>query len=70
VDRLIAHAENGGVILLHLGSDRTDPVAPLIPELLDGLAGRGFRLTRVSEMLDRVGLTVDRLASLRRDAGR
>jgi peptidoglycan/xylan/chitin deacetylase (PgdA/CDA1 family) len=70
VDRLIAHAENGGVILLHLGSDRTDPVAPRIPDLLDGLAGRGFRLTRVSEMLDRAGLTVDRLASLRRGAGR
>jgi len=70
VERLTANAENGGVILLHLGSDRTDPVAPRIPELLDGLTSRGFRLTRVSEMLDRVGLTVDRLASLRRGAGR
>jgi peptidoglycan/xylan/chitin deacetylase (PgdA/CDA1 family) len=70
IDRLIAHAENGGVILLHLGSDRTDPVAPRIPDLLDGLATRGFRFTRVSEMLNEVGLTVERLASLRRGAGR
>jgi peptidoglycan/xylan/chitin deacetylase (PgdA/CDA1 family) len=70
VDRLISNAENGGVILLHLGSDRSDPVAPRIPELLDGLTGRGFRLTRASDMLDRVGLTVDRLADLRRGIAR
>ncbi|HEX7253062.1 MAG TPA: polysaccharide deacetylase family protein [Thermoanaerobaculia bacterium] len=70
VTRLIAHAENGGVILLHLGSDRSDPVAPRIPELLDGLTGRGFRLARASEMLDRVGMTPERLADLRRGAAR
>ena len=70
VSRLIAHAENGGVILLHLGSDRSDPVAPRIPELLDGLTGRGFRLARASEMLDLVGMTPERLADLRRGAAR
>jgi peptidoglycan/xylan/chitin deacetylase (PgdA/CDA1 family) len=64
VSRLIAHAENGGVILLHLGSDRSDPVAPRIPELLDGLTGRGYRLARASELLDRVGMTPERLAKL------
>jgi peptidoglycan/xylan/chitin deacetylase (PgdA/CDA1 family) len=64
VERLVAHAENGGVILLHLGSDRSDPVAPRIPELLDGLAGRGFRLVKASDFLDRQGMTPARLAAL------
>jgi peptidoglycan/xylan/chitin deacetylase (PgdA/CDA1 family) len=64
VDRLITHAENGGIILLHLGSDRSDPVAPRIPDLLDGLARRGFRLVRASEFLDREGMTPARLAAL------
>jgi len=66
VERLVSHAENGGVVLLHLGSDRADPIAPRIPELLDSLRGRGFRLARASEMLDRIGLTPGRLALLAR----
>jgi peptidoglycan/xylan/chitin deacetylase (PgdA/CDA1 family) len=64
VGRLVARAESGGIILLHLGSDREDPVAPRVPELLDGLGRRGFRLARASEFLDRLGRTADRLASL------
>jgi peptidoglycan/xylan/chitin deacetylase (PgdA/CDA1 family) len=66
VERLVSHAENGGIVLLHLGSDRADPIAPRIPELLDRLQSRGFRLARASEMLDRVGLTPGRLAALSR----
>ncbi|MGH9368777.1 MAG: polysaccharide deacetylase family protein, partial [Thermoanaerobaculia bacterium] len=49
VDRLVSRAENGGIILLHLGSDREDPVAPRVPELLDALAARGFAFARASE---------------------
>jgi peptidoglycan/xylan/chitin deacetylase (PgdA/CDA1 family) len=63
VFRLIANAENGGIVLLHLGSDRDDPVALRVPDLLDGLAGRGFRFARASEFLDREGLTPERLAA-------
>jgi peptidoglycan/xylan/chitin deacetylase (PgdA/CDA1 family) len=70
VTRLIANAENGGIVLLHLGSDRDDPVAPRVPELLDGLLTRGFRLVKASEFLDREGMTPARLASLARGEGR
>lgn len=64
VDRLVANAESGGIILLHLGSDRDDPVAPRVPELLDALARRGFRFTRASDFLNRMGLTEQRLQAL------
>lgn len=64
VRALVERAENGGIVLLHLGSDRGDPVAPRIPELLDGLAARGFRFARASEFLAREGLTEDRLSAL------
>jgi peptidoglycan/xylan/chitin deacetylase (PgdA/CDA1 family) len=67
-DRLIAslveRAENGGIVLLHLGSDRADPVASRIPLLFDGLAARGFHFVRASEFLAREGLTDERLAAL------
>lgn len=61
---LIQRAESGGIVLLHLGSDRDVPVASRIGALFDGLAGRGFRFARATEFLDREGLTVERLASL------
>jgi len=61
---LVQRAENGGIVLLHLGSDRDVPVASRIGALFDGLAGRGFRFTRATEFLDREGMTVERLASL------
>jgi hypothetical protein len=70
VARLIANAENGGIVLLHLGSDREDPVALHVPELLDGLLGHGFRLVKASEFLDREGMTPARLASFARGEGR
>jgi peptidoglycan/xylan/chitin deacetylase (PgdA/CDA1 family) len=64
VERLVGNAESGGIILLHLGSDREDPVAPRVPELLDALARRGFRFARASEFLDRLGYTPERLTAL------
>ena len=64
VERLVSHAENGGIILLHLGSDREDPVAPRVSELLDALARRGFRFTRASQFLDRMGFDERRLLAL------
>jgi len=70
VARLIANAENGGIVLLHLGSDRDDPVALRIPALLDGFASHGFRLVKASEFLEREGLTPERLARFSRGAER
>ncbi|HEV2064350.1 MAG TPA: polysaccharide deacetylase family protein [Thermoanaerobaculia bacterium] len=61
---LVQRAESGGIVLLHLGSDRDVPVASRIGVLFDGLAGRGFRFARATEFLDREGLTVERLAAL------
>ncbi len=65
VETLVERVENGGIVLLHLGSDRDDPVAPRIPLLLDGLAARGFRFARASEFLAGEGLTEERLAAIR-----
>jgi peptidoglycan/xylan/chitin deacetylase (PgdA/CDA1 family) len=63
--RLVHHAENGGIVLLHLGSDREEPVASRIGVLLDGLSGRGFRFARASEFLEREGFDATRLAAFR-----
>ncbi len=65
LSRLVHHAENGGIVLLHLGSDREEPVAARIDVLLDGLAQRGFRLARASEFLERQGYDAARLAAFR-----
>ena len=65
ISRLVKHAENGGIVLLHLGSDRTEPVATRIDLLLDGLAGRGFHFARASEFLERQGYDASRLAAFR-----
>ena len=63
--RLVAHAENGGIVLLHLGSDREEPVAARIGTLFDGLKSRGFRFARASEFLAREGYDEAKLASYR-----
>jgi peptidoglycan/xylan/chitin deacetylase (PgdA/CDA1 family) len=63
--RLVHHAENGGIVLLHLGSDREEPVAVKIAILFDGLKARGFRLARASEFLARQGYDEARLAAFR-----
>ncbi len=65
LDRLVRHAENGGIVLLHLGSDREEPVASRIGILLDGLKARGFRFALASEFLERAGLDAARLAAFR-----
>jgi len=52
VERLVSLARPGGIMLLHLGTDRKeDAVAPRVPELLDSLASRGYRFARASEIL-------------------
>ncbi len=63
--RLVAHAENGGIVLLHLGSDREEPVAARIGVLFDGLKSRGFRFAQASEFLARQGYDEARLAAFR-----
>lgn len=65
IARLVHRAENGGIVLLHLGSDRDEPVASRIGALLDGLRGRGFRFARASEFLEREGFDAARLAAFR-----
>lgn len=63
VERLVRRAENGGIVLLHLGSERNDPVGRKLASLIDGLAARGFRLVPASEFLLRTGHTPERLAA-------
>jgi peptidoglycan/xylan/chitin deacetylase (PgdA/CDA1 family) len=63
VDRLVRRAENGGIVLLHLGSERPEPVAAELPRLFDGLAARGFRLALASEFLRGSGYTPEGLAA-------
>ena len=63
--RLVRRAENGGIVLLHLGSDRSEPVAGRIDILLDGLRGRQFEFAKASEFLARAGWDAERLASFR-----
>ncbi len=65
VARLVGRADNGGIVLLHLGSDRDEPVASRIGALLDGLTDRGFRFARASEFLEREGFDAGRLAEFR-----
>jgi len=63
--RLVTHAENGGIVLLHLGSDREEPVSSRIGLLFDGLKARGFRFVRASEFLSRQGYDDAKLAAFR-----
>jgi peptidoglycan/xylan/chitin deacetylase (PgdA/CDA1 family) len=52
IDRLLASARPGGIILMHLGSERSnDPVGRQIPRLLDGLAAEGYRFATATEFL-------------------
>jgi peptidoglycan/xylan/chitin deacetylase (PgdA/CDA1 family) len=45
------HGLNGFLLLLHLGSERTDKVPPHLGGLLDALAARGYSFVRIDEML-------------------
>ncbi|MEP6994292.1 MAG: polysaccharide deacetylase family protein [Acidobacteriota bacterium] len=69
LSRLVRHAENGGIVLLHLGSDRDEPVASKIALLFDGLTARGFVYARASEFLERQGFDETRLAAFRGRSG-
>jgi peptidoglycan/xylan/chitin deacetylase (PgdA/CDA1 family) len=52
VSRLLALARPGGIILMHLGSDRKeDAVAVRLPELLDSLKARGYRFATAMQFL-------------------
>jgi peptidoglycan/xylan/chitin deacetylase (PgdA/CDA1 family) len=68
LSRLVGRVENGGIVLLHLGSDREEPVAARIDVLLDGLHQRNFRFARATEFLLRQGYDADRLALYRTGA--
>lgn len=47
-----SHGLSGGIILMHLGTDRdTERAAEALGELIDELKGRGYRLVKVSELL-------------------
>jgi peptidoglycan/xylan/chitin deacetylase (PgdA/CDA1 family) len=50
-ERKDPHGLNGYVLLLHLGSGRKDPFHPLLGRLCDELAGRGYKIVRVDELL-------------------
>ncbi len=67
--RLVRHAENGGIVLLHLGSDRDEPVSTKIGALFDGLTARGFAYARASEFLQRQGFDETRLAAFQTVGG-
>jgi peptidoglycan/xylan/chitin deacetylase (PgdA/CDA1 family) len=69
IARLVQHAENGGIVLLHLGSDREEPVAGRVGELFDQLTRRGFAFARASEFLERQGFDETRLAAFRASNG-
>jgi peptidoglycan/xylan/chitin deacetylase (PgdA/CDA1 family) len=46
------HGLNGGIVLMHLGTGRrSDPAHARLPEILDGLAARGYRLVTISDLL-------------------
>jgi peptidoglycan/xylan/chitin deacetylase (PgdA/CDA1 family) len=55
---------NGGIILMHLGTVRTNTdhqVHRILGQLIDGLRARGYRLITVSEMALTAGIAIDSL---------
>lgn len=46
------HGANGAIILMHLGTDREDDLPHRkLPEIIDGLRKKGYRLVKVSGMI-------------------
>jgi len=41
----------GGIVLMHLGADRSDPPAIELPRIIDGLREAGYRLVTVSTLV-------------------
>lgn len=43
----------GGIILMHLGTERkTDRASAMLGEMIDGLAGRGYRFVKISKLIE------------------
>ncbi len=54
------HGLNGGIVLMHLGTQRRrDPAHARLPEILDALAAKGYRLVTISELLGDAGAAAD-----------
>jgi peptidoglycan/xylan/chitin deacetylase (PgdA/CDA1 family) len=54
-DRILAYGDgaNGGIVLMHLGTSRAqDRVHERLGEIIEGLRERGYRLIKVSELLE------------------
>jgi peptidoglycan/xylan/chitin deacetylase (PgdA/CDA1 family) len=51
ISRILASARPGNIILMHLGSEREDPVADHLPRLLDTLSSEGYRFSTASELI-------------------
>ncbi|MBI3754736.1 MAG: polysaccharide deacetylase family protein, partial [Deltaproteobacteria bacterium] len=49
------HEVKGGIVLMHLGTDRKDShVSAKLPEIIDSLEQRGYRIVKVSELLNEI----------------
>ena len=58
IARSNSDALNGGIILMHLGTTRSDPkkqVHTILGTLIDSLQQQGFKIVRVSEMVEQSG---------------
>ncbi|GEM_PF-5158682 len=50
--RVLVGAKNGAIIVMHFDSPRTaDTVASALPDIIDGLRARGYRLVTISELI-------------------
>lgn len=58
IARSNSEALNGGIILMHLGTSRTDPqmqVSTILGSLIDSLQQRGYKFVPISEMIQESG---------------
>ncbi|HEX2173628.1 MAG TPA: polysaccharide deacetylase family sporulation protein PdaB, partial [Dehalococcoidia bacterium] len=50
--RVLDGAVNGAIIVMHTDSPRTaDTIAPVLPDIIDGLRAQGYRLVTVTELV-------------------
>jgi hypothetical protein len=53
---------NGGIVLMHLGSERTDDKASsTLPEMLDELSSMGYRFVKASRLVESDGQFINLL---------
>ena len=57
--KTLKHASNGGIVLLHDGSEQTIQV---LPEIFQTLKARGFQFGTVDEMLERKAIAAAHVA--------